>query len=326
MDPKKICIIHLNQIGDLVFSLPFLKSIRDRFPGASIHSVIRPYLEGLLQDSPFVDRIIIRLESIRSKSGLLKTLRQEHYDLFITLTRSQEGLLLACLSGAQVKAGFARFPWDMCLDVKEVIQGHNSWFNNANLLDRLDIPVSRNSYVGLLSVNDPDPVVGLPERYAVISPGASRRRLVKAWDEDRFALLIRRLHHDLNLPSVLVGGQDTRECTAAIAGAAGGAQIIDLTGKIKLRELYGVLKGADLFVGIDSGVMHMASALDIPVVALFGPTDEFYVGPQNDRSVVVRKKMNCAPCYMRQPCDHRRCMAEIGVDMVMEACGKVLQD
>jgi len=326
MDPKKICIIHLNQIGDLIFSLPFLKAIRDRFPGAAIHSVVRPNLEGLLRDSLFVDRIILRHESIRSKPGLVKTLRHEQYDLFITLARSQEGLLLACLSGAQVKAGFARFPWDLCLDEKEVIQGHNSWFNNANLLTRLGIPVSRNSYVGLLSVKDPKPVDGLPERYAVISPGASRRRLIKAWEEEKFALLIRQLNDEFDLPSVLVGGQDTRECTASIAWTAGNARIFDLTGTIGLRELYGVLAEADLFVGIDSGVMHMASALDIPVVALFGPTDEFYVGPQNGKSMVVRKGMSCAPCYMRGPCGNRRCMAEITVDMVVEACTKILQE
>jgi ADP-heptose:LPS heptosyltransferase len=324
MEPKKICIIHLNQIGDLIFSLPFLKSIRDRFPGASIHSVVRPYLEGLLRDSPLVDRIILRHETIRSKFALIKELRHEQYDLFISLTRSQEGLVLACLSGAHVRAGFAHFPWDLCLDVKEIIQGHNSWFNNANLLNRLGISVSRNSYVGLLSVNDPKPVPGLPERYAVVSPGASRRRLIKAWNEEKFALLVRRLYGEFNLPSVLVGGQDTRECTAAIADSAGDARIFDLAGKIGLRELYGVLARADLFVGIDSGVMHMASALDIPVIALFGPTDEAYVGPQNGKSTVVRKRMSCAPCYLREPCDHRKCMAEITVDMVIEACGKVL--
>jgi ADP-heptose:LPS heptosyltransferase len=325
MDPKKICIIHLNQIGDLVFSLPFLKSIRDHFPGAIIHSVVRPYLEGLLRDSPWVDRIIMRHDTIQSKFGLVKTLRNEHYDLFITLAHSQEALILACLSGAHTRAGFAHFPWDFCLEVKEVIQGHNSWFNNANLLNRLDIPIARNNYVGLLSVNHPKPVDGLPERYAVISPGASRRRLIKAWDEEKFALLIQRLHAGFNLPSVLVGGEDTKECTAAIAGSPGNARIVDLSGKIGLRELYGVLNGAALFIGIDSGVMHLASALNVPVVALFGPTDEFYVGPQNEKSMVVRRKMSCSPCYMREPCDHRRCMAETGVDEVFEACRKMLE-
>jgi ADP-heptose:LPS heptosyltransferase len=287
--------------------------------------VVRPYLEGLLRDSPFIDRIILRHETVRSKFELLRTLRQEQYDLIITLARSQEGLILACLSGARTRAGFTHFPWDLCLDVKEVIQGHNSWFNNANLLDRLGIPIARNNYVGLLYINDPRPVDDLPERYAVISPGASRRRLIKAWDEEKFSLLIQRLFEEFNLPSILVGGQDTKECTAAIADSAINSLIINLAGNIGLRELCGVLKGAALFVGIDSGVMHMASALDSPVVALFGPTDEHYVGPQNGRSMVVRKNMTCSPCYLREPCDHRRCMAELDVDTVFEACEKMIK-
>ena len=322
----KICIIHLNQIGDLIFSLPFLKSIRDHYADAVIHSVTRPSLEGLLRDSPYVDRIILRQDSLRSKYDLVKTLREEHYDLFITLARSQEGLLLAGLSGARVKAGFAHFPWDIALDVKEVVQGHNSWYNNANLLKKLDIPVAQDNYLGLLHVNGDGKVNDLPERYVVISPGASRRRLIKAWDEARFADLMVRLGDGFGLQSVLVGGQDTKECASIITAYAKGLRTMDLTGKIGLRELYGVLKGADLFVGIDSGVMHMASAMDIPVVALFGPTDEFYVGPQNEKSIVVRQKLSCSPCYLREPCNHRKCMTDLEVDEVFNACKKMLEE
>jgi ADP-heptose:LPS heptosyltransferase len=70
----KICVIHLNQIGDLCFSLPLLKSLRDYFPKASIHCVLRPYLEGLLRDSPYVDRIILRRDSYPARFSLLMTI------------------------------------------------------------------------------------------------------------------------------------------------------------------------------------------------------------------------------------------------------------
>jgi ADP-heptose:LPS heptosyltransferase len=330
MTYQKISTLHLNQIGDLLFSLPLLKSIRDHCTDASIHCVVRPALEGLLRDSPFVDRILLRHGTLPSTCELIKKLRGQHYDLLISLARSQECLLLAGLSGAGVRAGFARFPWDRGLTVKEVIQGHNSWYNNAHLLRRLDIPITQNSYVGLLCVNDPAVRAGLPEHYAVISPGASRRRLAKAWDELKFGELIARLAGEYGLTCVLVGGQDTRGCTGAIASFAEGfrkggqEQLKDLAGTIDLRELCGVLKGAEIFVGIDSGVMHMASALDIPVVGLFGPTDPFYTGPQNAHSIVVREDLSCSPCYLRESCTHRRCMTELGVDKVLDACRKLL--
>jgi ADP-heptose:LPS heptosyltransferase len=331
MTSQKICVIHLNQIGDLVFSLPLLKSLRDHYPGATIHSVVRPYLEGLLRDSPFVDRVIPRDAGLRARLGLISTLFRQRYDLMIVLPRSEESLMLACISGARLKAGFAHFPWDLGLDVKEVIQGHNSWFNNAKLLMRLGIPISQDDYVGLLRVDEPQQVKGLPWQYVVISPGASSRRLVKAWDERKFASVIVRLSMEFDLGCVLVGGSDTSECSGAItkyvtAFLKGGVQsVVDLSGKINLRELVGVLKKARIFVGIDSGVMHLASALDIPVVGLFGPTDPFYVGPQNEKSMVVRQDLNCMPCYLREPCTHRRCLEELEVEKVMEACRKMLR-
>ena len=325
----KICVIHLNQIGDLCFSLPLLKSLRDHFPEASIHSVVRPYLEGLLRDSPYIDRIILRRDSYPARLGLLMTLIRQHYDLIIALPRSEEALMLTGLSGARLKAGFNHAPWDLGLDVKEVIQGHNSWFNNAKLLKRLGIPISQDNYVCLLRVDEPMSLKGMPFRYAVFSPGASKRRLAKAWDERKFALVIAGLSMEFGLSCVLVGGDDTAECTGVISGYVGEflkggvQQVVDLAGKINLRELAAVLKKAKLFVGNDSGVMHMASALDIPTVGIFGPTDPFYVAPQNEKSMVVRLDLACSPCYLRTPCDHRRCLEELDAEAVLEACRKI---
>jgi len=330
MDTPKVCVIHLNQIGDLVFSLPLLKALRDHYGQAEIHSVTRPYLAGLLQDSPFVDRVIQRRDSILSVSSLILSLRRSRYELLVSLARSEEAMIMTLLSGAKLKAGFARAPWDIALDVKETVQGHNSWFNNARLLDRLGIPVFQNSYVGLLRVDGVSQVEGLPWRYAVISPGASRRRLAKAWEEEKFALVIARLSMEFGLSCVLVGGEDAAFCTSEIAQrskallSGGVAQVVDLAGRVDLRSLVSVIRKAKLFVGIDSGPMHIASALDIPTVAIFGPTDPAYVGPQNERSAVVRKDLACSPCYLRGDCDHRRCLSSIEAQDVLDACNRVL--
>jgi heptosyltransferase II len=327
---NKICVIHLNQIGDLIFSLPLLKSMKDHFPQASIHSVVKPYLEGLIADSPFIDRIILRKNSNLARLGLVWTLMRERYDLLVTLARSEEALSLAWLSRARLKAGFTHFPWDLCLDVKEVIQGSHSWSNNAKLLMRLGIPVSQDNYVGLLQVNEPLEVKGLPFRYVVVSPGASSRRIAKTWDERKFASVIARLSVEFGLGCVLVGGSDSVECTRNISHHVGdflkgGVQhLVDLAGKTSLRELSAILKRARLFVGNDSGILHMASALDIPVVGIYGPTDLKYTGPQNTRSAVVRTQMKCAPCYLREPCAHRSCFERLDAQDVFDACSKLM--
>ncbi len=322
----RIGVIHLNQIGDLVFSLPLLKGLKDHYPHAETHSILKPHLKSLLDGSAFVDTIIPRKGGIKETFLLLKSLRQNRYDLLINLARSEEAFVLTCLSSAGKKAGFERFLWDACLDVKEIVKGHNSWYNNARLLAKLGIKPSAETYVGLLPIQPGECSVSVPEPYVVISAGASPRRLIKAWDEEKFAQLIVSLHERYHLRPVLVGAGDTMDSNSLIMKEVhdhpGGRDIDvrNLTGSLSLRSLAALLTKARLFVGIDSGVMHLASAADIPVVALFGPTDPAYVGPQNRKSVVVRTDMDCMPCYMKKTCTHVDCMRKLTAGQVMDAC------
>jgi heptosyltransferase II len=330
MNFNKICIIHLNQIGDLVFSLPLLKALRDNFPGATIHSVVKPYLKELLIGLPYVDSIILREGSLKAKVELLRKLRNYKYDLLISLPRSVESLILTTFSKAKMKVGFAHFPWDLCLDIKENVDGHNSWYNNAKLLKQLNIDVRKNNYVGLINVDKNINNLNLPKKYVIISPGASQRRQAKAWRQNKFAKLIISLKKNFGLTSVLVGSKENQSYNQMIIKLAvesstkNDSLVIDLTGNTGLRSLCSIIKDASLFVGIDSGIMHLASSIDIPVVGLFGPTDPFYVRPQNDRSIVVRMaEMECVPCYL-QPCKHMNCMRKLDVKKVMNACTKIL--
>jgi ADP-heptose:LPS heptosyltransferase len=329
MGYKKICIIHLNQIGDLVFSLPFLKALRENFPDASIHSVVKPPLKGLLADSPYVDSILSRENGLKAKGKLLSIIRKNRYDLLISLARSEECLILTALSRARVKVGFSHAPWDLCLDIKDTIEGHNSWYNNAKLLKQLKVNVSKNDYVGLLKIDKNENECTLPEKFVIISPGASSRRLTKTWEQEKFAELILLLKGKYDLTPVLIGGNDNQEYNRTIIahvkekGFGKDSEIFDLTGG-SLRSLCSVIKDARLFVGIDSGFMHMASSFDIPVVGLFGPTDPFYVGPQNKKSIVVREEgMECVPCYLKD-CEHRDCMRKLKIIKVFDACEKLL--
>jgi ADP-heptose:LPS heptosyltransferase len=100
--------------------------------------------------------------------------------------------------------------------------------------------------------------------------------------------------------------------------------IVNLAGKTNLADLCQLLKRASLFVGVDSGIMHLASSLDIPVVGIFGPTDPSQVGPQNKRSVVVQKReMECVPCDLKG-CEERRCLTGLDVKEVFDACEQLL--
>ena len=333
---ERIAVIHLNQIGDLIFSLPFLKALRKRFPGATIHSILRPPLRELLAHSPDVDEVIPRKTGIGSALRLLKKIRRNRYDLLISLSRSLACLFLATFSGARSKMGFRNFPWDFCLDVKEEVKGHPSWHNNLNLLERLEIKPRKKDYVGLLTLPPEEkgrrdsPLAELRGPYAVISPGTSARRGAKAWEEGKFGELIALLKEKYQFDSVVVGDEKEREANERIieasskTGNRGLEAGINLAWKTDLKALCYLLKRASLFVGVDSGIMHLASSFDIPVIGIFGPTDPDLVGPQNPRSVVVRRQdLDCVPCYLKG-CEDRACLTTLEVQTVFEACAQVL--
>jgi len=336
MEFKKIAIIHLNQIGDLVFSLPLLRALRENYPEAQIHSILRPHLKELLSHSRYVNRLIYRENGIENRLNLLKEIRRNRYDLLITLPRSEECLFLAALSRARVKAGFERFPWDFSLDIKERMEGPPSWLNNLRLLKRLNIEVKKKDYVGLI---DLPPEMDLwelgdfnisKEKYVVVSPGTSARRRLKAWEEEKFADLIVSLKERFGLRAVLVGGADSKEIANNVMEKIKEGKkdreinlTQNLTGKTSLRDLCSLLKKASLFVGVDSGIMHLASSFNVPVVGIFGPTDPYFVGPQNPKSVVVREEMECVPCYLKG-CEERACMAKLDVKKVFDACERLI--
>lgn len=325
---QRIAILHLNQIGDLLFALPLLKALRQHSPDATIHSYIKPYLCDLLESTNLADDIIPRRGGLKDTLGLIRQVRCSRYDLLISLSRSEECLLIAGCSGARTKAGFSHLPLDRLLHVRETIEGHNSWSNNARLLERLGVKVPDGGYVGLLPREHYEGIAPLPDRYVVLSSGASSRRQTKAWDPCKFAVVADTLHDLFGLVPVLVGGADCRRCNDEMLSAMH-PQVrtvcLDLTGAIGLRQLSALLAGAALFVGIDSGVMHMASAHDVPLVALFGPSDPAFVAPHNHRSMIVRNdSLACVPCYLK-PCDHCTCMNSITVEQVLSACARLLQ-
>ena len=338
-DVRKIGVLHLNQIGDLIFSLPLLKALREFCARAEIHSVVRPHLGELLLDSPYVDRIIQRKRGIANGLRLLSEIRRTQYDLVISLSDSPSCLMIAGLSGAKGRVGFRHFPWDGGLNVKEVPEGYHSWHNDLRLLKKLKIPVAQMDYVGLLTLREPKEVEGSMEswwsnignHYVVLAPGTSVRRGIKAWEEKKFGEVIVLLKKTYGFTPVLVGDEKDREVNERVIEEAKQRDrngkmdsIVNLAGKTNLADLCHLLKRARLFVGVDSGIMHLASSLDIPVVGIFGPTDPSQVGPQNKRSVVVQKReMECVPCDLKG-CEERRCLTGLDVKEVFDACRQLL--
>jgi lipopolysaccharide heptosyltransferase II len=148
-------------------------------------------------------------------------------------------------------------------------------------------------------------------KYAVIVPGA--RWKTKRWPSKNFGKLISLLPLD----TVIVGGRSDLSIANEIL-AASESKTVSLAGKTNLHELIEVIKGARFVVSNDSGPMHIAAALNIPVFAIFGPTDPLRTGPYGKNHTVIRKDISCAPCF-RKTCDSISCMRDLSVEQVYKA-------
>lgn len=289
MDPQLIGVVHMNQIGDLLFSLPALEALRLGFPRARIVSVLREGLTPLLEGSRLVDDVVPH----RGSKNLLETagsLRGVGLDLAVCLSESPRSRLLAWLSGAAERVGLGGGPFASLLTEQIPKEGYPSTANNLRVTEWLGCPGVSGSYVGLLTVTPQDKddaeaalaqtgVEAVDRPLVVLAPGASKGRGEKEWSRERFVAVGEHALRCGGLPVFVGDGPGDEEVPG---------DVVDLTGRTSLRALLGLLDMASLLVGNDSGVLHLAAAVGTPCIGLFGPTDPDQTGPQGDGHVVLR--------------------------------------
>lgn len=328
--PRRIACFHLNQIGDLFFSLPALYNLRAAFPQAYIASVARPHCKELLSLSGLVDEVIERpRRPLGSGFRVLSQLRRERFDLALLFSTSLGMSTLALLSGSRGRVGFARPPTRFFLTHCVPWSPPPSTENNLRLLEAIGCPVTKRDYVGLIQPDESErdearrilesAGVGPREDFVILGPGTSGGREIKCWSEEGFAEVTDHLAAEFGLRSVVVGSSGGAKLCSLSPHAA------DLTGKTSLPALAAILEGAKMFVGVDSGVMHLAAAVATPVVGLFGPSDPNITGPQGKGHRVVCVDMPCRPCLAKS-CDFGyRCMTEITPAMVLDAAESLVR-
>jgi len=160
------------------------------------------------------------------------------------------------------------------------------------------------------------------EYVVALMPGA--RWETKRWPPDRFATVAELLAQRFDARFLITGGPDDRAAAQAIAALAGGARVVDATGQTSLRQLASLLLRCRLVISNDSGPMHIAAALGVPVVAIFGPTSPQRVGPYGAGHRVIQADVDCAPCYQRR-CDTLECMRRISPAEVAQAAAELME-
>ncbi len=354
----RILVMRYRFIGDSVLLGPFLENLRRLEPRARIDLLVAPFSGQILAHCPYVDRILPFAPSVghrydpgtggarprrwRSYLELVRRVRAERYDGVFVLKRSLSSGLVGFLSGARFRPGFATEGRSLLLThpvpydprAQHEAESFLNVLRGAGYADVRQEPLelwsSEEESARAAAALETSGLARAP--FAVVHAAASTAG--KQWEDDRFAEVCRHLWHRHGLRSVFTGGPADRARYDAIGAAVRGADPrvaapANLCGQTGLRVDIAVYRRARLFVGVDSGPMHMAVACGIPVVALFGPTDPAQWGPYEvgartlRRSEVVRSPEPCGPCR-HETCPDRRCMRAIETAAVLAAVDRRL--
>jgi heptosyltransferase I len=326
----RIATFHLNGLGDLLFTLPALLALRESFPGANICAVVRPTLASLLRDSPLVDEILLRPQGgLSQQTTLMLQLRARHIDLVVAFSQSRVTTMLAWSTGAATRAGFASARLEALLTHRVPKDGPPTIEAHLALVRSLGCRAHQHNYRGLVHVSPAQQVIadkilaehGVSGPFGVVACEASRKRGIKEWPDIHWAAALDELAN--RLPVVLVGTQPSGAVTKLMRSRA-----VDLGGCTDLMTLAALCERARLFVGIDSGVMHLAAAMGTPVVGIFGPTDWRLTNPRGVPYRVVRHPVECSPCLLVKckwdGADHRKCLTRLEPSSVVEAARELI--
>ena len=331
--------------------MPAIRAVRNAFPDAYISLLVKPWVAEIFKENPSVNEIILyedRYNSIAGKFKLAKILKSKGFNTAILLQNAFDAAFIAWLSRIPKRIGyrrdFRRLLLTKAVPVKTV---HGSQFTDdrekkhhvyyyLNLLkeslnieaeytepllylNEEEINQARNFLNSKLLTHNSQLLIG-------INPGAAYGS-AKRWMPERFAELIHRIINELNGNVALFGSTSEIEIVEEITSyfSLPTSHFLNLAGKTNLRELMALISECDAFISNDSGPMHIASALFVPVAAIFGSTDKAVTGPLGDGHRIISKDIPCSPCLEREcPEKHLRCMTEISTDDVYNALLEIL--
>jgi heptosyltransferase II len=336
----KILIRATNWVGDAILALPALRAARMRFPDAQIAIVARPYVADIYRDQEICNQLIPYdpkglHAGFFERERLAAELRAQKFDVAVLLQNAFDAAWLAWRANIPERIGYARdgrrFLLTKAVPVPQYgeIPAHEKFYylellRRAGWVDS----VQDESFIGLLVPKEKRRNADELLRKSGVREGALRIAIgagasygsAKCWSPLRFAEVANRLQAEAGADVILFGTVAEASVSAAIS-AKMLQPPIDLTGKTAIADLPALLSQCHLFIGNDSGAMHVAAAVGLPVVAVFGPTDPFGTSPVTQRCSIVQQKPYCSPCFLRRcPTDHR-CMTAITADTV-EAAAK----
>ena len=319
---NKILFFTLSNFGDVILTLPVLDVLRAEYPDAQITVMVGPRAAQIFKNNPYIQNLIIynKYAPFKQKADLFFNLKKENFDMVIDLRNTFYGALLP----ARFRTSpFLRMPFNIkhvkqqsLYRLKKAIKYKKS-VDNSNRKS-IYFNQEEEDYI-----NDLLRRKGIAdnERIIIVSPVAGGR--TRRWQKDKFIELCQSLA--LNYPVILIARKEDKPITEYIKNNCSG-RVFDFAGLTDLAQLSCLLKKSSVVVVCDTGILHLASYLNIPVVALFGPSDEFRYGPWSSKFKIVTSSVPCRPCR-RPSCraNSIQCMHDISVRQVLDSIDALLK-
>jgi heptosyltransferase I len=333
LEPKNILLVLHGSIGDVARALPLANLIDQGFPNARLTWAVEPPSLPLVEHHPAVDEVILfdRARWWKQLVPFLRTIRAGHFDLVLDLQRHLKSGIISRWSGARHRLGFHR------RDTKEF----NWVFNNRHIpalghgVSKLNHYLKFAEYLGIV----PEPVVWklflteaeqvcvdrhlerVSRRFATLFVGS--RWESKNWFPSQIASCAELIQARHGLSVILLGSKQDVAVASEVENSCR-RSIVNLVGRTSLREAIGIIAKAEVAVGPDTGLMHIAAAVATPVVSLWGATNPSRTGPYGFDDFVIRGKADCAPCYLRRCPIGRVCMQSIEIEEIMAKIERAL--
>lgn len=339
---NRILIRATNWVGDAVMTLPALEAVRENFPSASITVLARPWVIPVFENHPAVNDIIIYrkhetlIKNLSEIRRLIHVIRANRYDLAVLFQNAFEAALLAYLGRVRSRLGFASDGRGFLLThgikrTNEIFAVHQveyylSILKAAGLKAESRNPVlhvAKSNFIkadNLLKLNG----IGQNDFLLGLSPGAIFGD-AKRWPADRFATIGDMAAGKWNAKVIIMGSKKEKEIGTSITGLMR-YKPVDFCGTTSLGEAIAIISRCNLFVTNDSGLMHIAAALGVPTLAVFGSTDHVATGPRGAKTRIIKHDIDCSPCLKPECPTDFKCMLSIEAGEVWNEMEKFMQN
>jgi lipopolysaccharide heptosyltransferase II len=343
--PRRVLVVDLDNLGDLLLATPAIRALRRRFPQAALDLVVSEYAAPAVRGNPNVDEILtcdktVAAAPLPARVRLAWRLRQRRYDLGVILEAHwgyagfSELLLAAAGIPRRVGPDLGKHR-DLLTDRVPVRRQH--WIDAyLEIVGRVGAAADGRGMEVVIAPDDVEAATAWARAHRadrpapiVLFPGGNRHLVSRRWGAHGFSAVGDALRRRLGAPVVVIGGpEDAALAADVVRGMTSSA--VSAAGALSWGATGALLRGCRIFVTGDSGPMHLAAAVGAPTVAVFGPTDPAVFGPRDGPQVAVRAPLSCSPCigvgdFPACPVEPREhCLLAVTPGMVLDAAERLL--